>query len=125
MLAQVLAQAGVEVTVFSSKLLLAECVEQAEALAPSIVCISSLPPISTSAARALCKRLRSRLPSARIITGLWQPDDDAFAARRERLGRAGADETYSDLRRTAASITELAVCNLPPGTDASKPEFIA
>jgi methylmalonyl-CoA mutase cobalamin-binding subunit len=103
MLAQVLAESGIAATVFSSKLLAAESVEQAAALAPSIVCISSLPPVSTIAARALCKRLRARLLSARIVVGLWQPDDDEFAAGRERLGKAGADETYPDLRRAAAA----------------------
>ena len=123
MLAQVLTESGIAATVFSSKLLAAESVEQAAALAPSIVCISSLPPVSTIAARALCKRLRARLPSARIIVGLWQPDDAEFAARRERLGKAGADETYPDLRRAAAGIAEFAACTLPPGTDAPAPEL--
>jgi hypothetical protein len=89
MLAQVLAESGIAATVFSSKLLAAESVEQAVTLAPAIVCISSLPPVSTIAARALCKRLRGRLPSARIVVGLWQPVDDEFTARRERLGKAG------------------------------------
>ena len=117
LLAQVLAKSGVATTVFSSKLLAAECVEQAATLAPSIVCISSLPPVSSIAARALCKRLRARLPSARIVVGLWQPDDGEFAARRDRLAKAGADETYPDLRRAAVGLTALATCTLPPGTD--------
>lgn len=117
MLAQVLAESGVAATVLSAKLLAAEAVEQAVTLAPSIVCISSLPPVSTIAARALCKRLRAGLPSARIIVGLWQPDDADFAARRERLGKAGADETYPDLRRAAAGLTELAACTPTSGTD--------
>ena len=117
MLAQVLAESGIAATVFSSKLLAAESVEQAAASAPSIVCISSLPPVSTIAARVLCKRLRVQLPSARILVGLWQPDDAEFASRRERLGKAGADETYPDLRRAAAGIAEFAACTPPPGTD--------
>ena len=117
MLAHVLVSSGVAATVFSSALLTAESVEQAAALAPSIICISSLPPISTIAARALCKRLRARLPSARIVVGLWQPEDGEFAARRERLGKAGADETYPDIRRAAAGIAAFATCTLPAGTD--------
>ena len=110
MLAHVLAESGVAATVLSSKLLAGESVEQAVGLAPSIVCISSLPPVSTIAARAFCKRLRARLPSARIVVGLWQPDDVEFTARRERLAKAGADETYPDLRRAAAGIAALAAC---------------
>jgi hypothetical protein len=117
MLAQVLAGSGVAATVFSSQLLAGECVEKAAELAPSIVCISSLPPVSTIAARALCKRLRARLPSARIVVGLWQPEGAEFTARRDRLGKAGADETYPDLRRAAGAITAFAACTLPPGTD--------
>ncbi len=121
MLAQMLAASGVTATVLSSKLLASESVEQAVALAPAIVCISSLPPVSTIAARALCKRLRDRLPSARIIIGLWQPDDDEFATRRERLTKAGATETLPDLRRAAADIAAFANCTLPPGTDIPTP----
>ena len=117
MLAQVLAESGVAATVFSSKLLTAESVAQAAALAPSIVCISSLPPISTIAARALCKRLRAQLPSARILVGLWQPEDAEFSARRERLGKAGADETYPDLRRAVAGLVGFAASTPPRGAD--------
>ncbi len=121
LLAQVLAQSGVAATVLSSKLLAGEALEQAVALAPSIVCISSVPPVSTIAARALCKRLRVQLPSARILVGLWQPEGAEFTARRERLGKAGADETYPDLRRAAAGIAEFAACTLPPGSDPPAP----
>lgn len=110
MLAQVLAESGIEVTVFSSQLLAGESVEQAATLAPSIICVSSLPPVSTIGARTLCKRLRDRLPSARILVGLWQPEDTEFAPRRKRLCKAGADETYPNLRSAAIGITEFAAC---------------
>ncbi|HZJ14589.1 MAG TPA: AI-2E family transporter [Chthoniobacteraceae bacterium] len=113
MLAQVLAESGIASNVLSSKLLAAESLEQAVDLAPSIVCISSLPPVSTIAARDLCKRLRARLPSARILVGLWQPEGAEFTARRERLGKAGADETYPDLRRAAAGIAGSLHAHLP------------
>ncbi len=119
MLARVLAESGVPATVFSSQFLAGESVEKAVALAPSIVCISSLPPVSTIAARALCKRLRAALPSAKILVGLWQPEDAEFTARRERLSKSGADEIHPDLRRAAAGITALAACTLPPGTEAA------
>ncbi len=114
MLAHVLAESNVATTVLSSELLASESVEQAVALAPSIVCISALPPVSAIAARALCKRLRARLPSTRIVVGLWRPDDEEFSARHERLGKAGADETYPDLRRAAAGVAAYAACTLPP-----------
>ena len=117
MLAQALAESGVAATVFTSKLLTAESVAQAAALAPSIVCISALPPVSTIAARALCKRLRAQLPSARILVGLWQSEDAEFSARRERLGKAGADDTHPDLRRAVASLTGLAACTPPREAD--------
>ena len=122
MLAQLLAKSGITAAVFSSQLLAAESVEQAAALAPSIVCISAVPSVSTFAARALCKRLRARLPSARILVGIWQPEDAEFTARRERLRKAGANETYPDLRRAAVGLTEFAACTPPPGTDAPAPD---
>jgi predicted PurR-regulated permease PerM len=117
MLAQVLAKSGIAATVLSSKLLASESIEQAASLAPSIVCISSLPPVSTIAARVLCQRLRAKLPSTRILVGLWQPEGAEFIARRTRLGKAGADETYPDLRRAAAGIAEYAACMAPDEPD--------
>jgi hypothetical protein len=114
MLAQALSTSGIPTTVLSSKLLAAEAVEQAVTLAPRIVCISSVPPVSTIAARALCKRLRGQLPAARILVGLWQPDDAEFAIRRERLGKTGADAIYPDLSHCVADISEFALCNAPP-----------
>ena len=110
-------------TVLSSELLASESVEKAVAMAPAIVCISSLPPVSAIAARALCHRLRARLPSARIVIGLWQPDDAEFAARRERLGKAGADDSYPDLRRAAAGIVAVAGFALPSGRDTPASEI--
>jgi predicted PurR-regulated permease PerM len=114
MLAHVLSTTGIPTKVLSSKLLAAEVVEQAVALAPRIVCVSSVPPVSTIAARALCKRLRDQLPSARILVGLWQSDDAEFGIRRERLGKTGADATYPDLRSCIADISEFAPCTPPP-----------
>jgi methylmalonyl-CoA mutase cobalamin-binding subunit len=114
MLAQVLAASGIATNVLSSKLLAAEVVEQATALSPRVVLISSVPPISTIAARALCKRLRTQLPSARILVGLWQPDDAEFAVRRERLEKAGADVTYSDLRHAFTDIADIAAIAVRP-----------
>jgi predicted PurR-regulated permease PerM len=114
MLAQVLTASGIATNVLSSKLLAAEAVEQAAALSPRVVLISSVPPISTIAARALCKRLRTQLPSTRILVGLWQPDDAEFAIRRERLDKAGADATYPDLRRSFTDIADIAAIAARP-----------
>ncbi len=118
LLAQVLAQSGITATVLSSTLLAAESIEQAATLSPPIICISSLPPVSTIAARSFCKRLRDRLPSARIIVGLWQPDDAEFTIRRERLGKVGASETFPNLHRAAADIVAYANCT-PPAASAA------
>ena len=117
MLARVLAESGVTATVFSAQLLTGEYIEKAAELAPSIVCVSAVPPGSTIAARALAKRLRARLPTARIVIGVWQADGAEFAARRERLAKSGADETFSNLRAAAVSLIEFSACTLPAGTD--------
>jgi predicted PurR-regulated permease PerM len=117
MLAKILAASGIVTTVLSSKLLASEEIEQTVALAPRIVCISSILPVSIIAARALCKRLRSQLPSTRILVGLWEPDDAKLIFRRDRLASAGADATHPDLRRCSADIAEFAACT-PPETGA-------
>lgn len=110
MLAQVLGESGVPATVLSSKLLAAESVEQAAELDPAVICISALPPISSLAGRALCKRLRARLPHARIVVGLWETTDTEAPGRRERLTAAGANEVFHDLHHAAVGLIQLAAC---------------
>ena len=55
-----------------------------------------------------------------ILRG-WQPEDAEFTARRDRLSKAGANETYPNLRRAAAALGEFAACTLPRGTDTPMP----
>ncbi len=110
MLANLLTDAGVPAGVLSAKLLAAESVEEAATLAPSVICISSLPPASSIAARALCKRLLARMPSARIVVGRWEPEDAKSAARQARIAKAGTVEIYSSLRKAAIGIAALSEC---------------
>jgi predicted PurR-regulated permease PerM/methylmalonyl-CoA mutase cobalamin-binding subunit len=119
MLAQILQERGIVAPVLSSKLLAAESVEQAVALAPPVICISSLPPVSVIAAAQLCKRLRARLPSARIVVGLWQPEDPDFSRRRERLENVGANEVFPDLQRAAVSLSQVAAVSPPESSEPS------
>jgi predicted PurR-regulated permease PerM/CheY-like chemotaxis protein len=115
MLAHLLRARGLEVRVLSAKLLVAESLAKAVELAPPLLCICSLPPVSVLAARQLCKRLRAQLSDTRIVVALLQSEDDEFARRRERLEKAGAEDVLSNLTRTAARIAELATLKVPAG----------
>ena len=66
----------------------AEMLCQVKDSAPDIVCISALPPFALLHARELYKRVRSTLPGAKIIIGLWKFGGDPVKAS-TRLNIAG------------------------------------
>jgi hypothetical protein len=82
MLARVLAQQGVAVKVCASKLLTNEMVEQVLSTSTRLLCVSVLPPSSVLPASLVCRRLREKLPDARIAVGLW--DESALNDRRRK-----------------------------------------
>src|SRR6202795_735126 len=58
----------------------AEMLAQVNEAAPDIVCISALPPFALLHARDLYKRVRSNVPNAKIIVGLWKFSGDPIKA---------------------------------------------
>jgi predicted PurR-regulated permease PerM len=58
----------------------AEMLAQVKETAPDIVCISALPPFALLHARDLYKRVRSHVPNAKIIVGLWKFSGDPIKA---------------------------------------------
>lgn len=52
---------------------------------PRVICISAMPPAAMMHARALCKRLRGRVPEGNLVVGLWHAQDDLDKAK-ERIG---------------------------------------
>ena len=58
----------------------------------TVIFISALPPFAFTQTRAICQRVRSRLPQNRIVIGLWSPAEEAdrtheFSADRFGSGR--------------------------------------
>ena len=58
-----------------------ELLAAVETAAPTVVCVSALPPTAALHARYLCKRLRARFPTLPVVVGLWQSAEPAAAER--------------------------------------------
>jgi predicted PurR-regulated permease PerM len=99
MLRQLLDPARWEVEILSLDMLSAESVDRAGEKAPAVVCIAALPPGGLAHTRYLCKRLRARLPKARIVVGRWGLKGDV-EQNREQLLEAGADQVETTLLET-------------------------
>ena len=113
MLAHLLRARHFELRVLSAKLLASESLEKATGIAPPLICICALPPVSLLAARQLCKRLCAELPAARVLVALLQPENDEFGRRRERLQKAGAEDVLPNLTRATTQLGELATLKTP------------
>jgi predicted PurR-regulated permease PerM len=86
MLAQVLETGGCHAQAISVSALAGELLDLVDqCIAADIVCISATPPAAVMHARYLGKRLRGRLPAAKLIVGLWDARGDLHKAR-ERIG---------------------------------------
>lgn len=96
MLWQLLDPAVWEVEVLSLELLSAELVALAGEKAPAVICIGALPPGELAHTSYLCKRLRARLPEAKIVVGRWGLKDNV-EQNADQLREAGADEVATTL----------------------------
>jgi predicted PurR-regulated permease PerM len=91
--------------VISYPLLAAETMEQIEAKACKLICISAVPPHAAAQAGHLCKRLKSRLPELRVVVALWTTESsDKLKAR---LHDAGVDHVVTRLPEAIAKLREL------------------
>jgi methylmalonyl-CoA mutase cobalamin-binding subunit len=99
MLRQLLDPARWEVEVLSLEMLSAELVALAGEKEPAVVCIGALPPGGLAHTRYLCKRLRARLPEARIVVGRWGLKGNV-EQNQEQLREAGADQVETTLLET-------------------------
>lgn len=119
---------GVTVECLSSGLTTGESVADAKRLDPSIICISVLCASSVIAAAFLCKNLRTLLPEARIVVGLWQEESDEFSRRASRLEKVGAHRVLPSLERAVAAVLEivppdqLVVAERSVASEETKPE---
>jgi hypothetical protein len=88
----------------SLDMLSAESVARAGEKEPAVVCIAALPPGGLAHTRYLCKRLRVRLPEARIVVGRWGLKDDV-EQNLEQLREAGADQVETALLETRTHLS--------------------
>jgi predicted PurR-regulated permease PerM len=85
MLAQVLETNGCVVQAISVTSLAGEMVDLVDQHTADVVCVSATPPAAVMHARYLCKRLRERLPTVKLVVGLWDAQGDLSKAK-ERIG---------------------------------------
>jgi len=102
MLTQLLERAGYHAQAISIGTT-AEMLAQVNEAAPDIVCISALPPFALLHARDLYKRVRSNVPNAKIIVGLWKFSGDPIKAA-DRFNIVGDDKLAITLAQTVLQI---------------------
>ena len=85
-------------------MLSAELVALAGEKEPAVVCIGALPPGGLAHTRYLCKRLRARLPEAKIVVGRWGLKDNV-EQNQEQLREAGADQVETTLLETRTHLS--------------------
>jgi predicted PurR-regulated permease PerM len=108
MLAQLLTQAGIGARVVPNVAVSTANLAQLDATGIRMVCLSYLEPGDFTNARYLVRRLRRRLPEARIVAGFWTWSA-ADAHGREALENTTADEVVTSLQRAVAVVSEAAM----------------
>jgi hypothetical protein len=115
MLQQLLDPRKWEIEVAAVEMLSSEKVSLVAEKKPALICIGSLPPGGLAHTRYLCKRLRTRLPKARIIVGRWGLKGN-LEQNREQLAEAGADQVETTLLGTQNQLSAwLSVFSHEPG----------
>jgi predicted PurR-regulated permease PerM len=85
--------------------LAAETLEQIEAKACKVVCISAVPPHAAAQAGQLCKRLKQRFPEVKVMVALWAAErSDKLESR---LRDAGVDVVVTRLRDAVEQLRQL------------------
>jgi predicted PurR-regulated permease PerM len=111
MLEQLLQQQGAMARLVSSDAVATQNLFRLDVAEVDVVCLSYLEPGSFTNARYLVRRLRRRLPNAKIIVGFWTLSDDA-ARQVHALRETGADLVVTSLRQAVEQATAA-------GTDAT------
>jgi predicted PurR-regulated permease PerM len=117
MLAHLLQAQGRLLEVVSSKALTAEVLDKATDTAPAAVVVVSVAPGGLAQARYLCKRLKARDPSIKVVV-CRAGDLENIDRDRERLKAAGADfvgTTLGECRVEVISLLQVAEASTPRG----------
>jgi hypothetical protein len=105
MLAQLLEQNGNRALQLPARALSDEILCRLAEETETVLCISALPPFAFADTRALCQRIRHRLPQNRVIVGLWDPALETERIR-ERLTTSRPDRVVTNLAEAMATIRE-------------------
>ncbi len=103
MLAALLAQDGVRVEALTAKSLPSEVVECVERLKPEAVFISVLPPGGLSQAAYLCRQLRKKFPTLKIVIGWWGPER-SYDRLLVKMRKAGASYVTTSFRQSRTQL---------------------
>ena len=108
MLADLLAPQAYAVQQMPLQILVGEVLDRVAEEKPAVACISAVPPLAVMHAGYLCKRLRARFPTLKILVAVWNPEGDIDKAR-ARLQAAGMDRLVTTLRQADEQVRELAL----------------
>jgi predicted PurR-regulated permease PerM len=108
MLVQLLRQQGFEAENASSILSSGELVEAAVKADPEAICISVVAPSTLIHARFLSTKIRSHLPQAKIVVGIWGATENMTGAG-ERLRSSGANEVVLSLAEAVVQLAKFSV----------------
>jgi hypothetical protein len=104
MLAHLMATDRWEVTVLPASLLVGELVAELERVQPAAIAIASLPPGGLAHMRYLCKQLRRRFPSSKLLASRWI-EASAADPSRDPVRQAGADMVCATLLQARDQLT--------------------
>jgi hypothetical protein len=106
MLGRLLDPERTELEIVPSEILSSEVISRVREKNPSIICVGSLDPDPVGPIRYLCKRMRERYPSVRILVGRWGTSPKP-ASERDQLIAAGADYVSTSLIEAHNQLTHL------------------
>lgn len=106
MLSQVLDIPGCRVEAVPLAPAASELIDLVQQRKPQVVCISAMAPAAMMHARALCKRLRGRVPEGHLVVGLWHAQEDLNKAK-ERIGCGDHVHVVATLADAQAQIRQL------------------
>jgi predicted PurR-regulated permease PerM len=105
MLAQVVAQSGVDARPIAIDALAGELIEEIARNGADVVCLSAVPPTALAHVRYLYKRLSTRFPELPIVVGVWSPQVDR-ADIAARLGAHPNTTIAVSLAQARAAVAE-------------------
>ncbi len=126
MLAALLGPDGVRVEALTAKSLPSEVLERVELLKPEAVFLSVLPPGGLSQAAYLCRQLRKKFPTLKIVIGWWGPER-SYDRLLVKMRKAGASYVTTSFRQSRTQLRHVTDVPLPaevPQAAVAKPNGV-